>query len=446
MRDLLVRLGYRVVRRYEKVREEWQLGATMVALDHTPIGDFVEFEGDDAAAGGGALRLRSRHGRAPLVPAPLRGLAPRSPRAARRHDVSSRRRGGRSTRAPAAPWSSPPGSARGCGRSPPACPSRCCRSWAARSIAWTLERLAAAGVEATAINLHHLRRGDPPSARRPLRRHAAASTRARSPILGTLGALHPLREFLAPADLVLLVNGDSLCRWPFAELIARTSIRDGDPPPLATLLLSRTADPRRVRRRRRDRRRGTESSPLRAGGRGRPGARARASSSARTSSRRRSRSKRPLAFSDIVRDLYEPRLARGARIESLVTERALARRGHPGALSRRRARLGGARRGTGARDPSADGRSRRYARRRRRGALEPRARRRARRSVEPARSRGDRSRRRARRRELARDRDARHPALVGRRRRESRGGRPGPYPARARRPTAPNRHGPAARA
>jgi predicted adenylyl cyclase CyaB len=49
MRDLLVRLGYRVVRRYEKVREEWQLGAITVALDHTPIGDFVEFEGDDAA-------------------------------------------------------------------------------------------------------------------------------------------------------------------------------------------------------------------------------------------------------------------------------------------------------------------------------------------------------------------------------------------------------------
>ncbi|HVR30004.1 MAG TPA: class IV adenylate cyclase [Thermoanaerobaculia bacterium] len=50
MRDLLVRLGYRVVRRYEKVREEWRLGSTLVALDHTPIGDFVEFEGEDAAA------------------------------------------------------------------------------------------------------------------------------------------------------------------------------------------------------------------------------------------------------------------------------------------------------------------------------------------------------------------------------------------------------------
>jgi predicted adenylyl cyclase CyaB len=50
MRDLLVRLGYRVVRRYEKVREEWRLGSTVVALDHTPIGDFVEFEGADAVA------------------------------------------------------------------------------------------------------------------------------------------------------------------------------------------------------------------------------------------------------------------------------------------------------------------------------------------------------------------------------------------------------------
>lgn len=41
-------LGYAVVRRYQKVREEWQLGGVTIALDHTPIGDFAEFEGDGA--------------------------------------------------------------------------------------------------------------------------------------------------------------------------------------------------------------------------------------------------------------------------------------------------------------------------------------------------------------------------------------------------------------
>ncbi len=42
------RLGYRVVRRYQKLREEWRLGGVTVALDHTPIGDFAEFEGTGA--------------------------------------------------------------------------------------------------------------------------------------------------------------------------------------------------------------------------------------------------------------------------------------------------------------------------------------------------------------------------------------------------------------
>jgi len=41
-------LGYRVVNRYQKHREEWQLGSVVIALDHTPIGDFAEFEGDAA--------------------------------------------------------------------------------------------------------------------------------------------------------------------------------------------------------------------------------------------------------------------------------------------------------------------------------------------------------------------------------------------------------------
>lgn len=43
-------LGYEIVRRYQKIREEWRLGSEIICLDHTPIGDFVEFEGAKAEA------------------------------------------------------------------------------------------------------------------------------------------------------------------------------------------------------------------------------------------------------------------------------------------------------------------------------------------------------------------------------------------------------------
>jgi adenylate cyclase class 2 len=47
-RSLLEALGYSVARRYQKKREEWRLGGVDIALDHTPIGDYVEFEGEKA--------------------------------------------------------------------------------------------------------------------------------------------------------------------------------------------------------------------------------------------------------------------------------------------------------------------------------------------------------------------------------------------------------------
>lgn len=47
-RALFESLGYAVLKRYQKVRETWQLGGVTIALDHTPIGDFAEFEGDGA--------------------------------------------------------------------------------------------------------------------------------------------------------------------------------------------------------------------------------------------------------------------------------------------------------------------------------------------------------------------------------------------------------------
>ena len=48
VRQILRQLGYGTVRRYQKVREEWSLGGVTIALDHTPIGDFIEFEGTGA--------------------------------------------------------------------------------------------------------------------------------------------------------------------------------------------------------------------------------------------------------------------------------------------------------------------------------------------------------------------------------------------------------------
>ncbi len=48
--ELFRALGYEIERRYQKIREEWRLGAETICLDHTPIGDFVEFEGEKAEA------------------------------------------------------------------------------------------------------------------------------------------------------------------------------------------------------------------------------------------------------------------------------------------------------------------------------------------------------------------------------------------------------------
>jgi adenylate cyclase class 2 len=46
---IITGLGYRKTFRYQKEREVYTLGATSVLLDHTPIGDYVEIEGDESA-------------------------------------------------------------------------------------------------------------------------------------------------------------------------------------------------------------------------------------------------------------------------------------------------------------------------------------------------------------------------------------------------------------
>jgi mannose-1-phosphate guanylyltransferase len=102
----------------------------------------------------------------------------------------------------------------------------------------TLAQLAASGCEAAAVNLHYL--GDQIRRRFGDSHAGMPLTWSEEPdLLGTLGALHPLKQFFAPADLVLLINGDSLCRWPLRRLI-RKHLAGGAG---ATLLLTSRPDP-----------------------------------------------------------------------------------------------------------------------------------------------------------------------------------------------------------
>ncbi|EHJ46678.1 adenylyl cyclase CyaB [Solidesulfovibrio carbinoliphilus subsp. oakridgensis] len=50
-------LGYRPFLRYEKVRETWRLGRTLVCLDQLPFGLYLEIEGPADAIPGVAARL-----------------------------------------------------------------------------------------------------------------------------------------------------------------------------------------------------------------------------------------------------------------------------------------------------------------------------------------------------------------------------------------------------
>lgn len=105
---------------------------------------------------------------------------------------------------------------------------------------WTLDELARLGCEAAAVNLFHL--GE------RLRERLGESHRGmplryspETQLQGTLGALAPLREFLADCDAVLVVNGDSLCRWPLRALLERHRTTGA----AATLLLASRAEPSR---------------------------------------------------------------------------------------------------------------------------------------------------------------------------------------------------------
>ena len=104
--------------------------------------------------------------------------------------------------------------------------------------AHTIDQLIALGCEAIAINLFH--RGD--QIRQALgesRNGVPLSYSVETELRGTLGALAPLRDFLGRAENILIVNGDSLCRWPLRSLLRRHRRSGAE----ATLLVSRRIDP-----------------------------------------------------------------------------------------------------------------------------------------------------------------------------------------------------------
>ncbi len=187
----------------------------------------------------------------------------------------------------------------------------------------TLNRLAAVGVEAAALNLHHL--GE------EIRRHFGEvfaglelTYSPESELLGTLGALRPLREFLRPAELIVVVNGDSLCRWPIKRLVRR-HLKSGA---AATLLLSKRADAALfggglgIDRQRRvvSLRPGVEHGPV---------ARRRVFCGAHVLSPELL-GELPDGPADFLDDLYEPLLRRGERIAAVETSRPWHDLGTPG--------------------------------------------------------------------------------------------------------------------
>ncbi|HEX3528368.1 MAG TPA: NDP-sugar synthase [Thermoanaerobaculia bacterium] len=180
----------------------------------------------------------------------------------------------------------------------------------------TLAQLAALGCEEVAINLHHL--GDQIRQRFGESFGGMRITWSEEPVLlGTLGAFGPLREFFAPAERVVLINGDSLCDWPLRRLLRRHLASGAE----ATLLLASRPEPAdfgggvaidRYGRILSFRSGGAESAAV---------AHRYVFAGAHVIAPRLLKDIPP-GVSDIVRDLYMPRLERGdTLLDSVVTAR-----------------------------------------------------------------------------------------------------------------------------
>lgn len=178
----------------------------------------------------------------------------------------------------------------------------------------TLKELGSAGCETAALNLHHL--GHEISELFGERyRNLPLVYSVEPEILGTLGALYPLRDFLGETDFFVLVNGDTLCSWPFKALI-RTHIRTGAD---VTMLLHRRP-PEEIL-----------GGPVAVGPKGAVVQLRNAPSTGEIAKRHLFAGAHVLSRhlleriepgkTDIVGDLYIPLLAEGGKIQSVLTSR-----------------------------------------------------------------------------------------------------------------------------
>lgn len=177
----------------------------------------------------------------------------------------------------------------------------------------TLRQLAEVGCEEAAVNLHHLggsiREAIGDSVGGMKIRYSEEDR-----LLGTFGALGPLRDFASGAEAFLVVNGDSLCRWPLSRLLRR-HLRSGA---AATLLFSRRAAPAefgggvRIR--------GREVLSFRPGGEGGRGERDAVFAGAHVL-RPELAARAPDGPADFVSDLYAPLLAEGEHVAAVTTRR-----------------------------------------------------------------------------------------------------------------------------